>query len=249
MNYDDPKIWNNYDPDNQAGLRLEVLKSLIPQEVTSILDAGCGNGLITNQLASEYAITGIDTSAEALTYLRCPAYQASVTAIPFADNSFDLVMCNEVLEHLDDISLATAILELERVSSKYILISVPHAEQLAKLLIHCAECGFTEHPYSHLQAFTVDRLSRLLAPDFALLTHRIFGPQTRDFQPFLLKLRQQVFHQWFKPYEGCVCAKCGSRKFSVKSSLFTKAINGLNLILMPARPFWLMALYQKRADA
>jgi ubiquinone/menaquinone biosynthesis C-methylase UbiE len=48
----------------------------------------------------------------------------SIYDIPFKDRSFDLVICNEVLEHVDDPGKALS--ELERVTKKYCLISVPH---------------------------------------------------------------------------------------------------------------------------
>lgn len=49
---------------------------------------------------------------------------ASIYEIPFPNNSFDLVICTEVLEHLETPSLA--IEEVKRVSRRNILISVPN---------------------------------------------------------------------------------------------------------------------------
>lgn len=246
MNYHDPSIWKNYDQDNQSAARIEVIRRLIPNDVSSILDAGCGNGLITNAFVDNYQITGIDTSSEALKYLRCPAQQASVTAIPFSNDSFDLVMCNEVLEHLNTASLIMAISELKRVSSKYILISVPHKEQLENLLSRCAICGFTEHPYGHRQSFGMDILNSYLKPEYEIVSHDIFGPPTRNFIPLLLRIKQNVFHQWFQPYANCTCSRCGSTSFQNSRSVFTKLINGQNKVLVRSRPYWLMVLYKKQ---
>lgn len=44
--------------------------------------------------------------------------------LPFPDNTFPLVICLEVLEHLPDSTVGLR--ELARVSSEYILMSVPH---------------------------------------------------------------------------------------------------------------------------
>jgi len=44
--------------------------------------------------------------------------------LPYKDNAFDLVLCTEVLEHLDDPQ--KGLKELVRVSKKYLVISVPN---------------------------------------------------------------------------------------------------------------------------
>jgi SAM-dependent methyltransferase len=49
--------------------------------------------------------------------------QASALALPFADNTFDLVLAIEVLEHLPD--PRQALLEIARVASDAVVISVP----------------------------------------------------------------------------------------------------------------------------
>ena len=50
--------------------------------------------------------------------------QASIYDLPYKDNSFGLVVCTEVLEHLED--PAKALREMLRVSQKYLIISVPN---------------------------------------------------------------------------------------------------------------------------
>jgi 2-polyprenyl-6-hydroxyphenyl methylase/3-demethylubiquinone-9 3-methyltransferase len=74
------------------------------------LDVGCGGGLLTEALAQlGCAVTGVDPSAPSLATAREHAAQSGlaityVTApaehLPFADASFALVTCCDVLEHL-----------------------------------------------------------------------------------------------------------------------------------------------------
>ena len=54
--------------------------------------------------------------------------KADITSLPFPDNAFDLVTCLEVIEHLDNEKMLLAIRELERVTKKYIIISIPNRE-------------------------------------------------------------------------------------------------------------------------
>lgn len=248
MNFNDEQVWKDYDADKQGVLRIEQLRKLIPEDVNSVLDAGCGNGIITNALAKEYTTTGLDPSAAALQYLTCPAVQASITEMPFPDASFDLVCCNEVLEHLNDRDLQLGVKELVRVSAKYLVISVPHEEQLAKLQIRCTSCGHTEHPYGHIQSFSKLRLDSLFAESFVPIEHKVFGPANRDFANWMLKIKQNYLGQWFSPGIGTLCSKCKSDKFCTNSNVLTKLVNAANRIVSKPRPYWLMVLYKRRGD-
>jgi SAM-dependent methyltransferase len=70
------------------------------------LDVGCGTGALAERLAARgYAMVGIDPSEGMLEILRarCPAVQAiqaSGTALPFVDDSFDLVLTVATLHHV-----------------------------------------------------------------------------------------------------------------------------------------------------
>jgi SAM-dependent methyltransferase len=70
------------------------------------LDVGCGTGVLAARLADAgYEMTGADPSDGMLDVLRARAPQvhavrAAATALPFAEGSFDLVMCVAVLHHV-----------------------------------------------------------------------------------------------------------------------------------------------------
>ncbi len=109
------------------GALTEVLQPLRP---ASTLDAGCGEGetidRIGHLLGDRIAAIDIEPYCVARTAERHPnaaVVQGSVTALPFADSSFDLVLCLEVLEHLEN--PAAAVRELVRVSSRDVVVSVP----------------------------------------------------------------------------------------------------------------------------
>jgi ubiquinone/menaquinone biosynthesis C-methylase UbiE len=97
-----------------------------------ILDAGCGEGFVVSYLLQgndRLAITGIDCSPQAIEMARqmVPGVLFNVgdlREMPYSDDSFDLVMCLEVLEHLPDPH--KGLRELRRVTSAHCLVSVPH---------------------------------------------------------------------------------------------------------------------------
>jgi SAM-dependent methyltransferase len=235
------ETWDNYDAGGLIAQRLELIRKIMPPDVRTILDAGCGNGAVTNELYPAYDITGLDFSAAALEHVQAPKVQASVASIPFPDNSFDLVMCNEVLEHLGDEDLLAAVAELKRCTSRYLLISVPNKEQLGLCRIKCCGCGNVFHAYGHLQSFDVDTLDRLIGWE-RLQTFAI-GPATRAFNTRLLRFRQVYLKQWFNPDFPISCPQCGGKEFWVRKSILTKALNGLARLGSKGRPYWLTVFY------
>lgn len=90
--------------------RLEFIASCIRQhkgDKSRILDIGCGNGNICFQLANEgYRVTAIDISAEAIEQAKLTHSHPNITyAVKSIEDfcpstEFDIIVCSEVLEHL-----------------------------------------------------------------------------------------------------------------------------------------------------
>jgi ubiquinone/menaquinone biosynthesis C-methylase UbiE len=83
-----------------------------------VLEAGCGTGLLLARVARFAAgAAGVDISGKMLAQARARGLevaQGSVTALPFADRSFDLTYSFKVLPHVEEIAVALA--EMARVT-------------------------------------------------------------------------------------------------------------------------------------
>ncbi len=94
-----------------------------------ILDAGCGSGRNMVDLARHGEVTGVELSETAATLARGrdvgEVVEGSVMEMPFAPASFDLAVCLDVIEHLEDDR--AALRELRRVLAPggALLVTVP----------------------------------------------------------------------------------------------------------------------------
>jgi ubiquinone/menaquinone biosynthesis C-methylase UbiE len=77
--------------------------------VDAALDLGCGDGLLTGELSAT-VVVGADVSPVALSRARERLPEAVDLVelepgedLPFADNQFELVLCAETLEHVQDV--------------------------------------------------------------------------------------------------------------------------------------------------
>jgi 2-polyprenyl-6-hydroxyphenyl methylase / 3-demethylubiquinone-9 3-methyltransferase len=88
-----------------------------------VLDVGCGGGLLSEEFAKKGAfVTGIDISKNSIEIAKNHALESkleidykkgSAEDIPEKDNSFDVVICADCLEHVED--LDKVISEISRV--------------------------------------------------------------------------------------------------------------------------------------
>jgi SAM-dependent methyltransferase len=160
------------------GFYAHVRSIVRPLEASSLLDAGCGEGETLARLGGDLpprvAAIDLDPAAAAFTATRVPAAEVltgSIGELPYADDSFDLVLCLEVLEHIED--PATALADLARVARRDIVISVPDEPwfRLGSLARGKYLSGFGNHP-EHVNHLTPRSLHRLLSTQLEVVRLR-----------------------------------------------------------------------------
>jgi SAM-dependent methyltransferase len=85
----------------------------------SVLDVGCYEAPL-RQMLKDVEYVGVDIAGKPDHFIDLEA----IHRLPFDDNQFHCVLCVEVLEHLD--SLHRLFDELVRVSSRYLIVSLPN---------------------------------------------------------------------------------------------------------------------------
>jgi ubiquinone/menaquinone biosynthesis C-methylase UbiE len=127
------------------------------------LDAGCGTGLNLRNLP--VGSTGIDINPRNIEILRrrLPKHEivlGDVEAMPFADGSFNTVLCTEVLEHVPDTDKAIA--EIRRVlrPGGTFIGSTPARSPIWRLRFLSSTCPHDE-PFHN--EYTTDELRKMLA--------------------------------------------------------------------------------------
>lgn len=134
---------------------------------STLLDVGCGEGFVLQALGPwAQGAHAVDLSSEAVEACRqvnphVNAQVGSATDLPFDDDRFDVVICLEVLEHLDD--PAAAVRELARVCRGSLVLSVPWEPwfQLGNLARGQYLSRWGNHP-EHIQRWTASGFQRML---------------------------------------------------------------------------------------
>jgi SAM-dependent methyltransferase len=170
--------------------RIERLRARIGGELeeSTVLDVGDSDGLMLRALGKQG--TAVNTLPGAIDHIRSNGVEAVLArgeSLPFADASFDHVLCFQTLEHVED--PYSLLVELGRVARRSIFVSIPGVLRTHVLPRVSAPRG-TEH------CFEFDR------EDFiALTTHtplevvwddvcRLLGRVTSPLERYQLRARR-----------------------------------------------------------
>lgn len=130
--YFDREFEHNVIPNQQAiNWRMSRLKHLGPELTGSVLDLGCGLGLLAGFTQDTYV--GVDWSKVAIQYATShfphgKFIQADILEFVSSveDASFDTVVLSEVLEHFHEGDRSTLLAATKRITRCKVIITVPH---------------------------------------------------------------------------------------------------------------------------
>lgn len=244
--------------------RLNKIVDVIPSDVQTVLDIGCGNGYLINFLLENKKykkLVGLDISSKALRYIKTEKILGDIINLPFQEDSFDLIVCSEIIEHLTEEDFIKAISEVQRVSKKYILITVPNKEILEHSFVRCPDCHCCFNSDFHMRNFNKKKLE-VLFDNFMPINIKELCPKARKCYSSFLMLIRLYCQNWKNPVNfpniNFICPQChhqfvyktnASLNIKYKKSIKHKIWNSfkfLRTIPWTWKNGSLIALYKKR---
>ena len=138
---------------------IKLIEGIKPVNVSTVLDVGAGEGFTLDRLSNAKIgkkLIGVDNSEKAVKlgkrlFSTLDLRTGDIYNLSFSGDSMDLIICTEVLEHLDH--PRKALKELIRVSKKYLILSVPNEPffRLKNLIIgrNVRRLGSTKNHVNH----------------------------------------------------------------------------------------------------
>jgi SAM-dependent methyltransferase len=224
---------------------------MLPSEATEVLEIGARHGAMTRRLAERSdRVTALDLSMPKFSIAGVEAVAGNVESLQFSNDSFDCVVCTEVLEHVSNV--AGAARELARVSSKYVLVGVPYRQDTRVGRTTCTTCGKNSPPYGHINSFDENRI-RELFPGLRTVALEYCSENTERTNALSAWLQDLGLNPYGTYEQEEPCIFCGSKLMPpTKASLARRVASaaGARLYEFQQRfnkplPTWILLLLQK----
>jgi len=218
----------NQSPFTEA--KCKKILELIPNNVKTILDVGCGGGSLMLYLKKErdVEVEGVDRSASGVDHivdnLGLKAQVGDVLDLKdIPSNAYDMVICSEVLEHIDVKYWKQALGELRRVSKKYVLTTNPYNEKLKYHHVICPHCRTRFHPVGHIHSVDEGFVDKNVRPFLENLEVHFSG--SRYFTAIMYSDMMRIFGYQMVDTLDVRCPVCDSDVPFKKWSIPLKLIN------------------------
>lgn len=129
---------NNLETQKRLKVVYEILLSDVDLRNKNFLEIGCGMGYFCKEAVKKGAkVTGVDVGKSLLNISKkkikkARFLQANASKLPFKNSTYDIVLCTEVIEHVDD--QTNALKEMLRVVKKDGLIVITTPNKIYKPL-------------------------------------------------------------------------------------------------------------------
>lgn len=145
-------------------LRTDDLMRSMPLSGKNALDIGARDGHFSLLMAQRFdRVVALDLTLPNISHPKVNCVAGNAADLQFADDSFDFVLCAEVLEHIPPQILSKVCAELQRVCSGQLLIGVPFRQDIRVGRTTCRACGGINPPWGHLNCFDEKSLAQLFS--------------------------------------------------------------------------------------
>jgi len=233
--------------------RIRSLLELTPDPPGTLLDIGSRDGYLASTFADAgWKVTALDLQRPEIEDQRIECVTGDATRLQFEDNSFDVVLCAEVLEHIPLPGLEQAASEIARVASRAAIIGVPYRQDLRLNRTRCSSCGASNPPWGHVNSFDETTLAYLMRP-MEVGSIDYIG-SAKEFTNFvsagLMRFAGYPYGTYMQEEECVICG--GEIGKPPPRNLLQKVATRLALVLdntqrmiRPARPLWMHMVFHK----
>jgi hypothetical protein len=198
--------------------RIRDLFRLIPERGNRALDVGSRDGYMSKLLADRFgSVVALDLERPDIKHLGVECVQGNASHLEFADDSFDLVLCAEVLEHVPSSVLRQVCAEITRVAKDVVVIGVPFRQDLRLGSTYCASCGCLNPPWGHVNSFDKSDLIALF-PTLELTEVSFVGASREVTNAVSAALMNFAGNPFGSYDQDEACISCGQRLTPPKSS-------------------------------
>lgn len=202
----DGELFDYFEKREKASLEAErrlreYILSLIPKRLELILDIGSGSAWLAKQLGESKKVISLDLSFHNIKkaliefpYKNHFGVVGDGYHLPFADNSFDCIVCSETIEHLEmpELLIEQAIKKVKKNGT--IIISTPYKEKIKQYL--CIHCNRLTPQNAHLHSFDEAKLQSFIKQGVKSVKFFTFGNNFHTFLRFYVLLRYFSFPLW-----------------------------------------------------
>jgi len=205
---------------------LELIAShkMAPNRKIDLLDAGCGTGITLRYIERFGRVFGVDNEMVALKFCKTRNAKrltcAPIEDLPFADSSFDIVTCLDVIEHIEDDS--SAIAEITRVirPGGFLILTVPAFE------IFWSDHDVINH---HRRRYRRRQIRRLLGSRLNIDLLSYYNTHLFPLAVFVRLLKRIEMNLW----------PSATRKVKAENTYLPRSINRLFSTIFGSEIFWL----------
>jgi len=154
----------------EAYLLLSLLDKL---DFGSFIDIGCAEGFYPRLVNARYGAEayGVDLSVSGVRrmrdYHKLDGVSADAHFLPIEDNSFDVVLCSNTIEHVSNPDQVIA--ELMRIARRYVIVGVPQA--LTQKEMDNFRPDLEAQRDQHVQIYTASTFREILPESYPVTIH------------------------------------------------------------------------------
>jgi ubiquinone/menaquinone biosynthesis C-methylase UbiE len=233
--------------------RLASILDMVPRNRASVLEVGARDGYIACELTKYFrSVTAVDIEEPTFRMERVITLCGDATRLQFPDDSFDTVLCAEVLEHIPPPKLELACSEIARVAKHDVLIGVPYRQDTRIGQTRCGHCKGLNPPWGHVNTFDRQRLERLFQPLRTVRAERIGAERGRT--NFVSAYLMNIAGNPWGTYDQCEpCIHCGlslqapRNRSAIQrtSGAIAYGVNKIQSAVMTPKPLWIHMLLEK----